>query len=65
MRINRRYVNSTRGTFPKMLKLYSEDTDTGGTHNLKEDDTQAHIQICYSVCLVVCIYFPIEYRDGL
>ena len=32
-----------------MLKIYSEDTDTGGTHNLKEDDTQAHIQIYYSV----------------
>ena len=38
-----------------MLKIYSEDTDTGGAHNLKEDDTQAHIQICYSVCLIVCM----------
>ena len=38
-----------------MLKLYSEDTDTGGTHNLKENDTQAHIQIYYSVCLFVCM----------
>ena len=48
-----------------MLKIYSEDTDTGGTHNLKEDDTQAQIQIYYSVFLGVCIYFHIEYRDGL
>ena len=48
-----------------MLKIYSEDTDTGGTHNLKEDDTQAHIQIYYSVCLVVCICFSLEYRDEL
>ena len=46
-----------------MLKIYSEDTDTGGTHNLKEDDTQAHIQIYYSVCLVVCMCFFLEYRD--
>ena len=51
MRVNRRYVNSTRSTSSKMLKIYSEDTDTGGTHNLKEDDTQAHILDLFS-----CLY---------
>ena len=56
MGVNRRYINSTRSTSSKMLKIYSEDKDTEGTHNLKEDDTQAHIQIYYSVCLFVCMF---------
>ena len=67
MRVNRRYINSTRGISSKMLKIYCEDTDTEGTHNLKEDDIQAHIQTYYSVCLIVCmlLFVFLEYRDEL